>query len=341
MIQIPCLNEAENLPATLGDLPRSVEGFDEVEWLIIDDGSRDRTGEVAATHGADHVVRFSTNRGLAAAFSAGLQEAVRRGADVVVNTDADNQYCADDIVKLTAPVLRREADIVVGDRQVKSLRSFSGTKRWLQVWGSTAVRRLSGTQVRDAPSGFRAFSRFAAVRLNVFTSYTYTLETLIQAGQLGLKVVSVPVRVNPSRRRSRLMRNNAHYVLMSVLTMGRVVLIYRPLRILLGFGGVLLLAATALGLRFLWYYVTGEGSGKVQSLILASILAAIGFQTCVLGVLADLISVNRRLLDRLRVELAPAASGDASVRGLGSSEPTERRGSAVELEAAALEPADR
>lgn len=300
IIQIPCFNEEESLPATLAALPREVDGVDEVEWLIIDDGSTDRTAEIARAAGVDHVVMFSTNRGLAKAFLAGLDCAVRSGADVIVNTDADNQYNADDITKLVAPIVRREADIVVGARPIGETRHFSLSKKVLQRVGSWVVRVASGTDVADAPSGFRAMSREAALCLNVFNDYTYTLETLIQAGQRGMTVVSVPIRTNEDLRPSRLVRSMRSYVVRSIMTIVRIFVVYRPFRFFMALGGILLLAGGLIGVRFLVLLMMDRGTGNVQSLILAAILILMGFQTCVLGVLADIISINRKLLEEIQ-----------------------------------------
>jgi glycosyltransferase involved in cell wall biosynthesis len=302
IIQIPAWNEEDHLPETLAALPSSVGGFDQVEVLVIDDGSLDRTGEVARTSGA-HVVRIPVHRGLAIAFTTGLRVALERGADVIVNTDADNQYDARDIPALVRPILDGSAEMVIGDRQVAMLRHFSAVKRILQKLGSSVVRRLSGTSVRDATSGFRAISRAAAVRLQVFTRFTYTLETILQAGEAGMSVVSVPVRVHPGERRpSRLFRSDLGYVLRSLASMARIVTLYNPLRIFLMLGAVPVSFGVALLVRFLWFFVSGiSPAGHVQSLILAVILIVIGSLVWLAGVMADLTAVNRRLLEELVV----------------------------------------
>jgi glycosyltransferase involved in cell wall biosynthesis len=269
-----------------------------VAVLVIDDGSEDATGDIARAHGAD-VVRLPVHRGLAVAFATGIQAALDRGADVIVNTDADNQYDARDIPTLVAPIVAGEAQMVVGDRRVEGIRHFSTTKKLLQRFGSWVVRRLSRTDVRDATSGFRAVSREAALRLNVFTRFTYTLETILQAGEAGLKVVSVPIRTHPGERRpSRLFRSNFGYVLRSLESIARIVVLYNPLRIFLRVGAVSVVLGGALLVRFLWFYVTGTNpAGHVQSLILAVILVVVGVQIWVVGIVADLIAVNRRLLE--------------------------------------------
>jgi len=281
-------------------LPSSVEGIDEVEVLVVDDGSADRTAEVAREAGAE-VVRMPVHRGLAVAFSTGLRHAVERGADLIVNTDADNQYDARDIQALVQPILDGSAQMVIGDRQIDTLRHFSPLKRLLQKLGSWVVRRISGTAVQDATSGFRAISRSAALRLHVFTRFTYTLETILQAGEAGLRVVSVPVRVNLGERRpSRLFQSDVGYVLRSLASMARIVTLYNPLRIFLMLGAVPVILGCALLLRFLWFYFTGlSPAGHVQSLILAVILIVIGALVWLAGVMADLTAVNRRLLEEV------------------------------------------
>jgi glycosyltransferase involved in cell wall biosynthesis len=298
IIQIPAWNEEEHLPEALAALPDQVDGFDDLEVLVIDDGSDDGTAEVAEAAGAT-VIRLPLHRGLAVAFSTGIRHCLERGADVIVNTDADNQYDARDIPVLVQPILDGEAQMVVGDRQVSTLLHFSAPKRRLQKLGSWVVRRLSGTTVRDATSGFRAVDRAAALRMHVFTRFTYTLETILQAGEAGLKVVSVPVRVNSvAARPSRLFKSTSSYVLRSLASMARIVILYNPLRIFLIVGSIPVGLGAALLMRFLWFYVTGNSpAGHVQSLILAVILVVIGALIWVAGILADLIAVNRRLLE--------------------------------------------
>ncbi len=303
VIQIPCFNEEETLPGTLADLPRELEGVDRVEWLVVDDGSQDRTGEVARELGVDHVVTLPRNRGLSRAFLAGLRASVEAGADIIVNTDADNQYRASDIPLLLEPILSGEADMVVGARPIGQIRHFSLVKRWLQRLGSWGTRVLSGTEVTDAVSGFRAFSRNAAMQLHVFNEYTYTVETLIQAGQKGMAVKSVPVGVNPDQRPSRLVRSLPRYVLRQATTMLRIFVTYRPFRFFALLGTGVFCLGFLLGLRFLYFYLNGTGSGHVQSVILAALLLGIGIFLFLVGLLADLIAVNRRLLEDVEARL--------------------------------------
>jgi glycosyltransferase involved in cell wall biosynthesis len=299
-IVVPAWNEEEVLPATLAELPRHVEGFDDLEVIVMDDGSTDRTAALAAAGGAT-VEKLPLHRGLARAFMTGLGVALRHGADVIVNIDADGQYDPGAIPALIAPIVAGDAEIVLGDRGVATLAHFSPIKRWLQRLGARLVRLLSGIPLRDATTGFRAFSRAAAARLNCFTTFTYTLETLIQAGQAGLAVQSVPVSTRAVSRPSRLFRSNLGYVAISVATLARLVFIYRPLRALLTLAGVFWLAAAVLVARFAVYFFSGiSPAGHVQSLIAAAVLALTGVQLAVLGVLADLTAVNRRLLDELR-----------------------------------------
>jgi glycosyltransferase involved in cell wall biosynthesis len=300
IIQIPCYNEAETLPITLKELPREVPGFSRVEWLVVNDGSTDNTGEIARKCGVDHIVTFTGNRGLARAFLAGLDAAVRLGADVIVNTDADNQYEAADIPLLTAPILAGEADIVIGARPIDEITSFSTAKKFLQKVGSAVVRFVSKTDIPDAPSGFRAMSREAAMRFNVFNDYTYTLETIIQAGQKSIAITSVPVRVNRELRPSRLVKSIPSYLAKSLVTIVRIFVVYKAFRFFMSVGLMLFGAGLIGGIRFLCYYFSGNGSGHVQSLIFASILLGIGFQTMLTAFLADLLAVNRRLMEDIQ-----------------------------------------
>jgi glycosyltransferase involved in cell wall biosynthesis len=297
IIQIPCFNEAETLPVTLKALPRKVQGFSTVEWLVINDGSTDNTEEIARKWGVDHIVSFTGNQGLARAFLAGLDAAARLGADVIVNTDADNQYMAADIPLLTAPVLSGSADIVIGSRPIDEITSFSTVKKILQKTGSAVVRFVSKTDIPDAPSGFRAISREAALRLNVFNDYTYTLETIIQAGQKGIAITSVPIRVNTVLRPSRLVKSIPSYLGRSLVTIVRIFVVYKSFRFFMSVGLTLFAAGLLGGVRFLYYYVFGDGAGHIQSLILSSILLGIGFQTILTAFLADLLAVNRRLME--------------------------------------------
>jgi glycosyltransferase involved in cell wall biosynthesis len=316
VIQIPAWNEEEGLARTLAELPHAVAGFDRVEVQVVDDGSSDRTAEVAREGGAV-VVQLATHRGLAVAFVRGLRAALARGADVIVNTDADGQYHPADIPLLVAPILEGRAQIVVGDRQVQTLRHFSPAKRVLQRLGSAVVRRLSHTPVADATSGFRAISRAAALQLHCFTRFTYTLETLLQAGEAGLKVVSVPIRVRSEvRRPSRLFRSNLGYVLRSLESIARIVVLYNPLRIFLRAGLVPVLFGLALAARFLYFFLTDRSpAGHLQSLLLAAVLIMVGVQVWVVGIVADLIAVNRRLLEEVVFEQrSRSAEGDRTGR---------------------------
>ncbi|MFV9646741.1 MAG: glycosyltransferase family 2 protein [Desulfobacterales bacterium] len=299
VIQIPCYNEEKALPITLEALPRSLPGVDEVKWLIIDDGSTDQTAEVALAHGVDHIVSFTKNQGLARAFMAGLEASLRAGADIIVNTDADNQYCADDIPKLIEPILSGKADIVVGSRPIAEIEHFSPVKKILQKLGSWVVRVASKTDIPDAPSGFRAISRDAAMRLNVFNEYTYTLETIIQSGQKGMAIKSVPIRTNKDLRPSRLVKSISSYISQSILTIIRIFMTYRPLRFFAIPGVISFSLGMLISLRFLYFYLTGNGSGHIQSIVLAALLLGTGFFLCVAGLIADLIAVNRKLMEKL------------------------------------------
>lgn len=303
IIQIPCLNEADSLPVTLKELPRNLPGFSSVEWLIINDGSDDNTAEVARRCGVDHIITFNKNQGLARAFLAGLDACLKLGADVIVNTDADNQYMAADIPLLTAPILAGTADIVIGSRPISEIESFSVAKKILQKVGSTVVRFVSKTNVPDAPSGFRAMSREAAMRFNVFNDYTYTLETIIQAGQKNIAISSVPVRVNATLRPSRLVKSIPSYIRKSLVTIVRIFVVYKAFRFFMSVGLTVLCLGLIGGIRYLYYYTTGDGAGHVQSLILASILLGVGFQTILTAFLADLLAVNRRLMEDVQYRL--------------------------------------
>ncbi len=298
IVQIPCLNEAETLPATLAEIPRSIEGFDDVEVLVIDDGSTDGTAEVARKHGVEHVQRTSRSRGLAATFKAGLETALALGADVIVNTDGDNQYPGSEIPKLVSPILRGEADMVIGDRRVKEVQHFSFTKKKLQTLGSWVVRQVSGTKVPDTTSGFRAFSREAARRMNLVSDYTYTLETIIQAGKKRLAIAHVPIEARETRP-SRLIRSNWDYVKRSSATIVRIYAMYEPLKIFTYLASIPLSVGLALSLRYLYFVWKGEGQGHVQSVAVAMALLIVGFVILLIGLVADVLASVRRLLEEV------------------------------------------
>ena len=303
IIQIPCYNEEETLPITLASLPRQVPGFETVEWLIIDDGSSDDTVSTALDAGVDHVVQHSINRGLAVAFMTGINACLSLGADVIVNTDADNQYNADDIPLLTTALLEKNADVVIGARPISEIPHFSWLKKRLQRLGSWSVRIASGTSVEDAPSGFRAYSKVAAQQIVVFSPYTYTLETIIQAGRNNFSVLSIPIRVNEDLRPSRLVKSIRSYVSRSLVTIVRTFIVYEPFRFFLFIGLSLFSVGVILGLRFLWFWLAGDGAGHVQSVILSSALLVIGFQTCLVAFIADLVATNRKLLEDIRIRV--------------------------------------
>ena len=303
VIQIPCYNEEKSLPVTLKDLPKHIDGIDEIEIVVIDDGSTDKTVEVARQLGVKHFAELSHNCGLAKAFIAGINKSLEIGADIIVNTDADNQYCASDIEKLIRPIINKEADMVIGTRPVSKIQHFSPLKKFLQKLGSCVMRLVSSTSVEDAPSGFRAFSRNAALQLNVFDNYTYTLETIIQAKAKGLILTCVPIGVNPDLRKSRLVTNMFDYIRRSIFTMLRMFIIYRPFRFFSLMASVFLLLGFILGVRFLYYYFTGSGAGHIQSLILAAILLITGVQVGLIAVLSELLSINRKLLEDIQKRL--------------------------------------
>ncbi len=314
IIQIPCLNEEETLPLVLRDIPESIEGVDEIETLIIDDGSEDRTVEVAREHGVNHIVRFSGNKGLAAGFMAGLDAALKMGADIIVNTDGDNQYDGRDIEKLIQPILEGKADMVIGDRDVEHIAHFSVAKKKLQKLGSWVIRHVSYTGVPDATSGFRAFNREAALKLNVLSDFTYTLETIIQAGIKNISVSSVKIKTNDKMRDSRLFKSIRYYIAKSVSTIIRIYTMYRPLRVFTYVGATVFSLGLLLGLRFLYFYLSGNGAGHVQSLILSAVLLIVGFQIVLIGLLADIISANRRLIEDVLYRMKKREIGDGVER---------------------------
>ena len=303
IIQIPCYNEAETLEVALNDLPKHIEGIDEIEYLVINDGSKDNTVEVARNWGVNYIVSFRNNKGLARGFMAGLDACLRNGADIIVNTDADNQYCGADIEKLIQPILRKEAGMVVGERPIDQTAHFSPLKKKLQHLGSWVVRKASNTDIPDAPSGFRAYSRHTAMRLNVINEYTYTLETIVQAGRQKMAVTSVPIRTNAELRPSRLFHSMFGYVKKSMLTIGRALMMYKPLYCFAWLTGIFGVAGAVIFIRFLVYYFNGSGAGHIQSLILASMLIIIAAMCGVIGLLGDVIAANRKLLEEIQFEL--------------------------------------
>jgi glycosyltransferase involved in cell wall biosynthesis len=307
IIQIPCYNEEATLGVTLAELPRQIPGIEQVEWLIINDGSIDKTVEVAQACGVDHIVSFDHNQGLAKGFMAGIEASLKAGADIIVNTDADNQYCAADIPKLIQPILDGEAEIVIGARPIEEIEHFSPVKKLLQKLGSWVVRIASNTNIPDAPSGFRAISRNAALQMNVFSEYTYTLETIIQAGQKGIMITSVPICTNGYLRPSRLVKSISSYIQRSILTIIRIFMTYKPLRFFAILGSLPFGLGFILCIRWLIYYlgILGDSPDKprVPSLILAAILILIGFQLWMFGLIADLMAVNRKLLEDIQLRL--------------------------------------
>lgn len=299
IIQIPCYNEAETLEVALNDLPKKIKGIDTIEYLIINDGSTDNTVEVARNWGVNYIVNFRNNKGLAKGFMAGIDACLKNGADIIVNTDADNQYCGSDIEQLIQPILNGTAGMVIGERPIDQTEHFSFLKKQLQHLGSWVVRKASKTSIPDAPSGFRAYSRSTAMRLNVMNEYTYTLETIVQAGRTKMALESVPIHTNPELRASRLFNSMFGYVKRSMVTIIRAFLTYRPLFFFLIIALLFSGAGILIGIRFLIFYVQGQGTGHIQSLILASMLIVIGIQSAVIGLLADVIANNRKLLEEI------------------------------------------
>ena len=317
IIQIPCLNEAATLPATLRDLPRQIPGIDAIEILVIDDGSKDDTANIAREHGVDHVIRFPRNRGLAAAFTAGIDASLKRGADFIVNTDADNQYAGADVPKLLAPLLAGEAEVAIGDRNISSLRHLPASRRALQHLGSWVVRQVSNTTVPDTTSGFRAFTREAALRITIVSEFSYTLESIIQSGKKRMAITHVPIATNPKTRESRLFDSVTSYIKKSAATIIRVYAMYEPLKIFTCIGSVLFGAGLLISLRFLYFFLNGLGQGHLQSLILSAVLMIVGFQVLLIGLVADVISGNRKLIEDLLYRIRTmelARQGETLVR---------------------------
>ena len=310
IIQIPCLNEANTLEVALNDLPKHIDGIDEIEYLIINDGSTDNTVEVAKNWGVNYVVNFVNNKGLARGFIAGLDACIRNGADIIVNTDADNQYRGADIEKLIQPILKGKAEIVIGERPIDDTDDFSPLKKKLQHLGSFVVRKASATDIPDAPSGFRAFTREAAMRLNVINNYTYTLETIVQAGRNQMAITSVPISTNPELRKSRLFHSMGGYIKKSVLTIIRAFMMYKPLVFFTAVGAVPFLIGVALMVRFLIFFFNGAGMGHLQSLVFASTLMMIGFMTFIMGLQADIMAANRKLLEDIQFRLRRMEFGE-------------------------------
>ncbi|MCD8105758.1 MAG: glycosyltransferase family 2 protein [Lachnospiraceae bacterium] len=300
IIQIPCYNEAQTLEIALNDLPRHIDGVDEIEYLIINDGSKDDTVEVARRWGVNYIVSFTQNKGLAKGFMAGLDACLRNGADIIVNTDADDQYVGDDIAKLIQPILDGKADVVIGERPIDQTEHFSPLKKKLQHFGSWVVRVASKTDIPDAPSGFRAFSRDAAMHMNVINEYTYTLETIVQAGRNKMAITSVPVRTNRELRPSRLFSSMFSYIKKSILTIFRAFLMYRPLLVFTILGSIMGLIGVGIGIRFLTHFFGGGGGGHIQSLILSSMMIILGVMTFVVGLQGDIISANRKILEDIQ-----------------------------------------
>ena len=312
MIQIPCFNEAGTLVIALNDLPRQIDGIDTIEYLIINDGSTDDTVKVARDWGVHHVVNFKRNKGLAKGFMAGIDECLRQGADIIVNTDADNQYCGADVETIVRPILEGRADIVIGERPIDATEHFSLLKKKLQHLGSWVVRKASNTDIPDAPSGFRAYSREAALRLNIVNEYTYTLEQIVQAGRNKMAIMSVPVRTNEELRPSRLFGSMFGYVKKSMITIMRAYLMYKPLRFFAAVGSIPLMAGIVTGLRYLFFFFHGIGDGHVQSLLLSVTLILLGAMITIVGLQADVIAANRKMLEDIRYEVKKATYGKES-----------------------------
>jgi len=324
IIQIPCYNEAETLEIALNALPREIEGVDQIEYLIINDGSCDNTVEVARRWGVNYIVDFKRNKGLARGFMAGIDMCLHKGADIIVNTDADNQYCGEDIEKLIRPILEGKADIVIGERPIEKTAHFSWKKKKFQRLGSWIVRIVSKTDIPDAPSGFRAYSRDAALRLNVVNEYTYTLETIIQAGREKAAITSVPIRTNEELRKSRLFSSMWSYMRRSASVIIRSFLMYKPLRFFAVLGSCIFSMGVLLGIRYLFFMFTESNAGHVQSLILAAVLMMIGFQTIVIGLLADVIAANRKILEDIQFRIRRKDCSEEDEGGLGETNATRK-----------------
>lgn len=310
IIQIPCYNEEETLPETINSIPKEIEGVDKVEILIINDGSTDNTTYAAKKLNADYIVEFPKNLGLARAFDVGLKNAVKYGADIIVNLDADNQYCAEDIPKLIQPILENRADITIGARPIDKIRHFSLMKKILQKLGSFVMKKISGADIADAPSGFRAFTRSAAMKINIFDNYTYTMESIIQAKRKGLVIASVPIRVNEDDLRpSRLVKNNLSYICRSAKTMIRFFIIYHPFRFFASLACIFLLLGVGIGFRYLYFFYLGDGAGHIQSLILCGLLITISFQTALLAIISDLLAINRKLIEDVQIKVQKLQNG--------------------------------
>ena len=303
IIQIPCNNEEDTLPVTLNDLPKSLEGIDKIEVLVINDGSTDKTVDVAKDHGVDHIVTLPKRRGLAEVFRTGINNSLALGADIIVNTDGDNQYCGQDVIKIVQPILDKKAEMVIGCRDIKTIGHFSPVKKYLQILGSKIVQRFSGTDIPDTTSGFRAFSREAAFRINIFSSYTYTLESIIQAGRQQIPITYVGIGTNEKLRESRLIKSIPSYIKKSIITILRMYLMYEPLKTFLSIGAIFIIPGIFLVMRFLWFYCTSGRSGLIQSLIIAAVLIIMGFGAMLLGLLGDIISVNRSLSQEILYRL--------------------------------------
>lgn len=309
IIQIPCYNEEETLATTINAIPRAIRGIDEIEIVVVNDGSNDNTTQVAKNLKVDYIIEHPKNLGLARAFDTALRCSVKNGADIIVNLDADNQYCAEDIPKLIKPILENKADIAIGARPISRINHFSLTKKILQKLGSFVMKKLSGADVADAPSGFRAFTRSAAMRINIFDTYTYTMESIIQAQRKGLTITSVPIRVNDELRPSRLVKSNFNYIVRSAKTIIRFFIIYHPFRFFVFLSSLFLIAGLGIGFRYLYYFSQGDGSGHIQSLILCGLLITISFQTALLAIMSDLLAINRKLIEDVQIKIQVLQNG--------------------------------